>query len=198
MSNTNIWTPPLPFAILAYDRNKVIGYGDHMAYLPRRDLLTDSENMWAVLTNPEQEVSLVGGRTTMLRILGVIPPTIHDVIVVTSHPDSLNVPNQRQSGRIRTAPDPITAMDMASASGKVPAIFGGASLYNNEIVRSRLWYVLATEIDAEFQNVTGEPVKTFQKLPASEWEVKSNEPMPRGEHDKFDARFVIYERVSAA
>lgn len=198
MSNTNIWTPSLPFAILAHDRNGVIGYGDHMAYLPREDLRTDNEYLWGVLTNPDQEVSIVGGSTTLLPLLGVLPPAIHDVIVVTRHPEKVALSNQKHDERIKTALDPITAIDMALASGRVPAIFGGASLYNNEAVRSRLFYVLATEIDTEFQNTTGEPVKTFQRLPASEWGVKSNEPMPRGPHDKFDARFVIYERSAVA
>lgn len=197
MDKIDIWTPDLPFAILAHDRNRVIGFGDHMPYLPREDLRSDNEYLWGVLTNHEQEVSIVGGATTLLPILGIIPPAVHDIIVVTRHPEKVKQSDQTQGGRVRTALNPVTAIEMALASGRVPAIFGGASLYNSPAVRSRLSYVLTTEIDTEFKNTADEPIKQFDRLPTSEWEVMSNQSLIRGAHDKFDARFVIWERVAA-
>lgn len=194
MIEHSIWTPSLPFAIVAYDRNHVIGFGDHMPYNPRKELLTDNKRMWAILTNPDREVSLIGGSATMLPLLGILPPAIKDVIVVTKHPE--NMPSPRAE-RVRIADDPVRAVDMALASGRVPAIFGGASIYNNERLRSRLFYVLATEIDAEFVDATGAPSKKFNLLPANEWAVQSNEQMPQSEHDKFAARFVTWERTAA-
>jgi len=198
MNKIDIWTPDLPFAILAHDKNGVIGFGDHMPYLPREDLRTDNEYLWSVLTNPDQEVSIVGGSNTLLPMLGVIPPAVHDVIVVTRHPERVALSNQTNDKRIRTALDPVAAIEMSLASGRVPAIFGGASIYNSEAVRSRLFYVLSTEIDTAFENTANEPVKRFDRLPTSDWEVKSSQPMPRGAHDKFDARFVVRQRVAAA
>jgi len=195
MSEQYIQTPSLPFAIVAYDRNHTIGYGDHMPYSPREELLTDNQHMWAILTNPDREVSLIGGSATMLPLLGILPPAIKDVIVVTKHPENMPSP---LADRVRTADDPVVAVDMALKAGRVPAIFGGASIYNNDRLRARLYTVLATEIDAAFVDTTGQSVKKFNPLPVDQWSVVSNEPMPRGPKDHFAARFVEYERVAQA
>lgn len=195
MKEHSLWTPPLPFAIVAYDRNGVIGFGDHMAYVPGEELLTDNKRMWAILTNPERNVSLLGGSATMLPLLGILPPAIKDVVVVTHHPEKMPVLTGVLADRIRTADDPVEALDMALAAEKVPAVFGGASIYNNECLRDKLSYVLATEIDTEFVNTTNEPTKKFNPLPTNEWSIISSEPMQRGPKDAFSANFVVYRRL---
>lgn len=188
---TNIieaWTPNLPFAIVAYDANGVIGFGDEMAYDPQQDLLTDNRHMWAVLTNPEQPVSLIGGRVTLLPLLNIIPDQIDDIIVVSRNKRLLERQKLLNPERVRLANTPEDAMAMARHT---PAVFGGESIY--AALQKRLWYVMATEIDTVFANVRNKPVKTFPRL-TDQFIVRSNEAMPRGEHDKFNARFVVWER----
>jgi dihydrofolate reductase len=179
----SIELPPLePFAIVAYDEHRAIGYGDMMPYDARTQLKSDNTRMWDILTNPDRPVSLIGGRATVEPMLPVIlGKGINDVIVLSHTERGLE-----GDTRVQYVASPEEALRLAKHT---PAIFGGAATY--AAMLPYLKWVLATEVHHTFSPVD----KFFPALPAAEWCEKEREPLQHGPHDAFAANFVTYQRV---
>lgn len=175
--------PPGPFAIVAYDQNRAIGYGNVMPYDARTQLQSDNARMWRILTNPERPVSLIGGCATVEPMLSVILGKGIDDVIVLSHADKSSGTADK---RVHYAQTPEEALRLAKHT---PAIFGGAAAYAAMLPYTQ--WVLATEVHHAFSPVD----KYFPALPTAEWREEERKPLQRGPHDAFDADFVTYHKV---